>query len=536
MPDEEPVLLPTEKGLTAVWKAVHLYPVSDPVEYARRKARAVSLSPRALVLVPSVGLGYGLAELLERLPDGCAVLCVEAHQQIMALAMATGLPRDPRLLVIRADAEQAAVQALHALGPGRFRRVIEVPLSAGYRLAPAFYAGVRHAVEAALREFWRNRLTLIALGSLQVRNTITNIGSLPSAGDFSRLSTTLPVVVAGAGPSLDDAVAVIRAVRGRVALLAVDTALPRLCAEGLSPDMVIALEAQAANLQDFLADRGAETILACDLSCHPMVPRLFPGRTCFFSSAFAPLRIFGRLDRAGLLPTVFPALGSVGVAAVHAALRLTKANVFLAGLDFSFPGGRTHARATPRHLAGLSAVTRTSAAGSDAFRAIQERSPSVFADKNGLPVLTDSVLLSYREALLRTIKDAGDRVYDIGTTGLDLGARRANALDLGALTPEDSRGGRITGRQERPFPRAGVAAFLEAEERILAEGGKLVREAARSGEAAAECLDFLREGDYAWIHFPDQPGDAAPGRSFLARAAAAAGYYGERLRRAALLL
>jgi len=535
--DEEPVLLPTEKGLTAVWKAVSLYPSSDPVEYARRKARAVSLSPRTLILVPSVGLGHGLAELLERLPDGCAVLCVEAHQQIMALAMAAGLPRDSRLLVIRSDSEEAAIQALHTMGPGRFRRVIEVPLSAGYRLAPAFYAGVRRLLEAGLREHWRNRLTLIALGSLQVRNAISNIGSLPFAGDFSALSTSLPIIVAAAGPSLDDAIPLIRASRGCVVLLAVDTALPRLCAEGLSPDVVIALEAQAANLEDFLADRGSEVILACDLSCHPLVPRLFPGRTFFFSSEFAPLRIFGRLERAGLLPAVFPALGSVGVAAVHAALRLTTANVYVTGLDFSFSGGRTHARGTPRHLAGLCTAMRTSAVGSDAFQAIHARSPSVSADKNGMPVLTDSVMLSYREGLVRTIQGAGGRVVDLGTTGLDLGARRARSPDLASLARGGSRTGRqISGTDTRPFSRSAVAAFLQAEARILAAGEKLVGEAAKSGEAAAECLEFLREGDYAWVHFPDPPDDTVPGRSFFARAGAAARTYKERLRRAASLL
>lgn len=337
MTEEEPLLVHTEKGLTAVWKTVQLYPPADPIEYARRKARASSLAPRTLVFVPSVGLGYGLQELLGRLPEDCAVLCVEAHQEIMALAMSQGLPRDPRMLIIRTEDESAVARAFRGMGLARFRRVVEIPLSGGYRLAPSLYRRLYRLLQAEIHGYWRNRLTLIALGSLQVRNLIANLALLAEGRDFASLSTTHPVVVAGAGPSLEDALPVLRAVRDRVLLVAVDTALPRLIAESLAPDIVVALEAQVVNLQDFLTRGDPGMLLACDLSSHPAVPRLFAGRVFFFSSSFAPLRIFARLEEACLLPCPFPPLGSVGVAAVHAALRLTAGEVFLTGWISAIP-------------------------------------------------------------------------------------------------------------------------------------------------------------------------------------------------------
>jgi len=537
MTEEEPSLLRTENGFTAVWRGLNLYPASDPVEYARRKARVFSFPPRTLVYVPSVGLGYGLEDLLSRLPPTSSVLCVEAHQPLMALAMARGLPRDARLFILRADDENAVTRTVREIGVSRFRRVVEVPLSAGYRLAPAVYARIRRALEAQVHEHWRNRLTLIALGSLQVRNVFANIALFPVAGDFAALSTAMPVIVAGAGPSLEDMIPTLHAVRKDSVLVAVDTALPRLATESLWPDLVVALEAQEANLRDFLPPPPPGMILACELSSLPSVPRLFGDKVRFFSSEFAPLRLFARMAGAGLLPCPFPALGSVGVAAVNAALRLTSGEVFLTGLDFSYPRLQTHARGTQYHLSALAGASRLSAPDSPSFRAMSARRRTLAGDKHGQRVLTDSVLESYGESLRRIVAGAGPRVLDAGSTGLPLGAPLITQSELKERV-------RRTGGKRAPLEPVcaplcsveSVRAFIWAEREILRHGDGLLRAAISSGAASEECLSFLREADYTWVHFPDAPGDGMPDRGFLARARAAAGYYAERLRRLESLL
>ena len=530
MTEEEPSLLRTESGLTAVWRGINLYPASDPVEYARRKARVFSFPPQSLVFVPSVGLGYGLDELLSRLPQTCSVLCVEAHQPVMALAMAQGLPRDPRLFILRTDSEEAVARTLTEIGASKFRRVVEVPLCAGDRLAPALYARMRRALEIQVHEYWRNRLTLIALGSLQVRNLLSNLALFTRAGDFASLSTSMPVVVAGAGPSLDDMLPTLRAVRKEVLLMAVDTALPRLAAEDMPPDIVVALEAQTANLRDFLPAPARETLLACELSSHPSAARLFQNRVRFFSSEFAPLRLFARMAKARLLPCPFPALGSVGVAAVNAAMRLTSGEIFLTGLDFSFPRSVTHAKGTPQHLAALTEATRLCAPDGPSFRAVAARMKTIVEDKAGQPVLTDAVLASYRESLRRVVFGAGARVMDAGSTGLDLGAPRISEKELKE---------RVRGAKTRSAPlelsadplcsSQSVQAFLRAETEMLIRGDGLLRSAISSGATSEECLSFVADADYTWVHFPDARGSMDPG--FLARVRAAVSYYVMRLQR-----
>jgi 6-hydroxymethylpterin diphosphokinase MptE-like len=538
MAEEDPSVVRGPHGTTTVWKGINLYPASDPVEYARRKARVFSFLPRTLVFVPSVGLGYGLEELLSRLPPSASVLCVEAHQKLMALALAQGLPRDPRLLVLRTDNEDMVARALREMGESRFRRVVEVPLCAGYRLAPQIYARMRKALEEQIHEYWRNRLTLIALGSLQVRNLISNISLFPCAGDFASVSTSLPVVVAGAGPSLEETIPALRAVRSEVVLVAVDTALARLAAESMPPDVAVALEAQTANLRDFLPPPSPKgTLLACELSSHPTAARLFGSSTRFFSSEFAPLRLFARMAGLRMLPCPFPALGSVGVAAVNAALRMTTGEVFLTGLDFSYPGSLTHARGTPYHLSTLAQADRLSPPDVPSFTAIAARRGTLAEDKTGQMVLTDPILLSYRESLRKLVALFGSRVSDVGTTGLDLGVPRITGRNL----VQRVRGARTRGVPlsfgSAPLCSAQtVSAFVKSEEAALLRGAGLVRDALRSGSPSRECLSFIAESDYTWVHFPDIPTEEGPDRSFLARVNAAALHYAERFRRIESLL
>ena len=516
---EQPLLRQTDAGSTLHWKGINFYPGADPVEYARRKARVFSLLPRTLVFVPSVGLGYGLDELLRALPAGSEVLCVEAFQEVMRIAL-TGIPRDSRLHVVRtADAADAAA-VLRQLGPGRFRRVAEVPLCAGYRAAPGLYADIRSLLEQEVMRYWQNRLTMIALGSLQVRNLISNLALLPAADDFSALFTDRPVVVAGAGPSLEGSLPLLAEQRGRFTLVAVDTALPTLRGGGLAPDLVVAVEAQAANNQDFIPAPAAPALLAADLSVHPSAARLFPGRLYFFSSEFAPLRFWERLARAGLRPFPFPALGSVGVAAVHAAVALTTGAIFLTGLDFSFPDGRTHARGSPVSLSMLARCCRLEPAGQDVFRSLEARRLVRRPDKRGRPVLTDRVMSSYRDGLEAEVRAASRPFFDCGETGLPLGARTISESEFAALLPAAAVTGQaVRVRPDRRFAGSAVRPFIASERSLLAE---FLR--APSGPR-------LSEIDYAWAHFPDEPEPSSPDQGFVARARVAALYYDERWRR-----
>jgi hypothetical protein len=538
-----PRLVQVGRDATIHYRGHYLYSPVSPREGALKRLAGLVLAPRTLLFVPSLGLGYGLRELLERLPAECHVLCVEADQRLMALALRSGLPLpgDPRLSILRTEEPAKAAAVLHALGPWRFRRLLAVHLCGGYQLYPEIYRRLREALEEEIRLYWQNRLTLMRMSRLWLKNLFLNLTMLPDCRHPQSLRTGRPVVVAGAGPSLETAPQWLRQIRERVVLLAVDTALPVLLDAGIRPDWIFTLDAQAHNLQDFLPWRDPGMALLCDLTASPQSLRLFPLRYPF-SSRFYPLSLFERLEAAGLLPTVLPPRGSVGVAAVEAALGITSGPLLLIGLDFSYPGGKTHARGAPAQRSMHALSGRLRPPGMPVFTALLERPRLWLRDKGqGQRLLSDLVLHSYALQLQRVVGGSG-RVFDLGSTGLPTGAVPVRSLGQleeicrapaggarGSRAREDEAG---SPPERWPPSREQVQAFLRAEAGLLREAAQELggRSVPPEGELPVPC----RQVDYLFLHLPEaEPRRLLEGHCRRQALAAAQGYLGllERLAR-----
>jgi hypothetical protein len=517
MSSQHPLLVDTGRGLTIKYREKLLYSSVAPHQAATRRARKTPLAEKTLIFVPSLGLGHGLSELLDRLPAGCHVLCVETNQQLMRCALsctAVTLPRDERLTIIRSDSPEAVAQILQDLGPWRFRRVTPLYLCRAWELDRTIYHRMLAFLESGIRAYWQNRLTLTRMARLWVRNLFTNIHrlgaiDLPAAGDLSELRTEQAVLVAGAGASLEDALAYITRRREELFVLSVDTALPVLLDAGIVPDAVFMLDSQQANLQDFLPYPNVSVPLVCDLTANPQIIRhLGANGLYFYSSRFYPLTLFERLRSRCLLPAPLPPLGSVGVAAVSAALQITDGPVLLTGLDFSYLDGKTHARGAPLNRAMCHSAHRYRPAGMLSFEAVRTRPLLRLTGKCGRPVLSDLVLQSYA-LKLQEILAGSERVFDLSSRGLPTGARPLRPARGGKPAP-------VPAVVAAAFPpRAGafsptseaVREFLANEEKLLATalaGCRGSLDSRGEPDSPAPALsESLKLVEYAYLDFPD---------------------------------
>ena len=470
------------------------------------------MSPQTetLYLAFSPLLGYGLDHLLATLPTSSHVLAVECDPDLAALshsgpsrldAIANAHPASCTL--VDAATPLSAAQALQELGAGRFRRVTMVVLSGGHQLARAGYDEIAHAIDSEVRTHWQNRITLMAMGRLWARNLIDNLAALPGGADAATLHTDSPVVVCGAGPSLVNHLEWLHDQRRKLLLVAVDTALATLTAGGLRPDCVFVLEAQHANIADFVANVDRSLPVVADLTSSPAVLRQFQatGAARFlYASRYAPVSIFQRLEEERLLPHPMRPLGSVGVAAVAVALQITSAPVVMAGLDFSYPQGTTHARGAPSHLAMLSAAHRMAPPPASVAAALMRRPLMRARSKVGAEVLTDLVLESYATQL-RRISAGSDRVYDLSAPGLPLTPRTIGHDEAGRLL-EAERGNRVPTLASGPaYDSAPVRRFIQAEMRLISS---CLRWLDADVDAVVQPL-HLQPLDYLCIDIPDAP-------------------------------
>ena len=537
-PESFPRRTKVGRGLSVCYRGKNLLSTIDPVTQAERTAEAAPLRDSTLYFCPSPLFGYGLTRLLERIEAAgldSAVLCAETDRELLALSLDGADSAIPALLdhprfsmpgIAEAgprpeeSAEESAARLCAFVrrrwGSRRFRRVEVLRLSGAWRLYPELYAALAEALRAGIATDWANAMTLVKLGRRYMRNFIRNLALVPRTLPLSGLSFGMePVLVLGAGPSLDGFLDSLdslggkgppdRSGRGPFRIVCVDTAIPSLRARNIRPDLVIALESQHWNLRDFVGARGWNAALAMDLSALPATARVLGGPCYTFFTPWTGMAFFGRLEAAGLLPERFPPLGSVGLSAVAAALKLSGGPVIVCGIDFSFSADSYHARSTPGH--------REKLRGQNRFRGILNQAAAFRAgafaalSKSGRPVRSDPAMRNYRDLFEREF--AGEtRLRDVEGSGLPLGLPTLSFAEAVAILRQgNTRGAAGPEKPEAGNPEydraraAGLREVIGGELGALEQLLRILRgnTAAAPGEIEA-LLDFC---DYLWAHFPE---------------------------------
>lgn len=499
----------------------------DPMGQAERAADAVTPLDRTLYFCPSPLYGYGLSLFLEKLAGinaDSVILCVETDKELLALSreqMESSLLQNPRLRLtgLRSPADLCGF-VRQAWGSRRFRRVEMLRLSGGWRLEPELYGSLADALRRDIALDWGNAMTLVKLGRRYISNAVRNLalpGRRPSLSSLDFGNS--PILVLGAGPSLDEVLDGLTASSGGSAgdpagrpfkIICVDTALSALKARNIRPDLAVALECQHWNLRDFIGGGDWKIPVAMDLSALPATAGVLGEISFLFFTPWTEISLFDRLKEADLLPESFVPMGSVGLTAVAIALRLGSGPVITGGIDFSFTLDKYHARSTPGHLEKLRRQNRLRGILNPeaAFR------PAAFGaqSKSGFPVRSDPAMRGYRDLFEREFgaknlgeNTEGTRLRDISGSGLPLGIETVSletALailnDQNALEPSPLQDAGIRQKTEK------LIKFIRREQEAL-----LLLRGILRGEIAVEAdkTEFLLNTcDYLWAHFPDCAG------------------------------
>lgn len=305
----------------------------------------------------------------------------------------------------------------------KIRKVNTIALNEAYRLQKELYNEIVYFAQKEIDFFWKNRSTLIFFKDLLYRNIFRNLLLKNDSCEISQ--ENYPYFVCGAGESLENSIQFLKEHRTALRIIAADSALPLLLKFDIIPDFVIILESQIANLADFLYKIPQETIFLVDRSsCFAINKHLKNKKwiqTPFFNS-----NLENRMDFKG---SIFPQSGSVGVAALLAALMLTKGKIYITGLDFCFQQGKTHANGTESHEKLLRNLSR--------FKSIEENyrpSNKTVVTVSGFVRESTSTLISYATLIAQNPINK-HRIFDIRNTGIPLGYQQINQEDI-QFTPQ----------------------------------------------------------------------------------------------------
>ncbi len=550
--EKEPCLVQARQGFSVLYADRWLYSRYAPEKAICSQIESLQIQEETLVLAFSPAAGYGLDNLIAKLPESCHIVTIE-HDPYLFAFFARTCPREPRLhpkvtnaFFSRPEEITSYLLSRYFLPDlSKYRRILTISMSGGTDLYPDFYRQLTTLANETLFSFWKNQLTLHHLGKLFNTNSIRNIPVISGSSSvpFPLHTVDKPLLVTGAGPSAEATLSWLAShpeFRNTLYLLSVDAAVTAVTSHGLQPDGVVAVESQIAVEKAYIGWKTADSPqphLFADCTSRPSVARGF-SKVSFFATRFCETTLFAEaswIQRYNKLCTDagipgFPPQGSVGNAAVEIALalRIPDIPVFITGLDFSYTPGETHTKHSPQFNAVLSTSQRTKPPAN--YGAAWNDTVQIIQGKGNRRQITGGNLAGYAELFART-HNTTPLLFDLGTTGLPLGIPCITTSELErfltGLTSTSTSGLNTatepyTGSISDKLHTSGIRLLISEKKRLEAILESL--SGARQF-SDTQLTSSIKDCSYLFMHFPDSTLGVRDDPDFLKRIKAEATWF-----------
>ncbi len=164
----------------------------------------------------------------------------------------------------------------------------------------------------------------------------------------------LPAFVISPGPSLEEALPIIKLKEQQALLISVDTAYRILYKNGIHSDLVVSLDFTELNARHFDGLDDDTAYLVAYPGVHPEIVKMYEGRTFFFDHSATvdydsgALPILEKLHSLGTLGKLI-SYGSTAHSAYHLARFMGCMPIILIGNDLSFPFTKWYAKNAMQH-------------------------------------------------------------------------------------------------------------------------------------------------------------------------------------------
>jgi hypothetical protein len=384
-----------------------MYSLYDPRRDAEIFASQAELNEPGCALVVGIGDGSHIAALHRRYPKTRLIAAEYSRADIDFLYShfdLSELAKNPAVVLCTIN------DLLQAI-PDSFIPVLHGSFLVLYQRAwRNFHAQdcekIEEAIFFALEKVKNDYAAQGMFGKIWHRNILQNLQTaltLPPCREPVFLPVEGETCIAAAGPSLDRATGMLAGERCRV--IAADTAYPALLRRGVAPLVAYTIDGQIHSVRHFMRSIDPRTVLAADLCCNPVIPRLFAakGNRVIFTGNRHPLcRLFARyLQRSGapdsLLPEIDAGSGAVAIAAYDFARKAGCRPVAVFGADFAYINGKPYASGTYFEEMFHGASTRIDTAETR-YTALMYRGKTRTEKREGRRIITTPLLDSYRES------------------------------------------------------------------------------------------------------------------------------------------
>jgi hypothetical protein len=389
----------------------------DPVHEGRRLVEATQNAGYIVIL--GLGAGYHIIPFIEE--DSISqILILEKNlcytRSIIEQIDLSGIFLSPKIkLLIDSDQEEVMETILNHYLPVLSGNLKTISLKSRINLDQSYFSIMFKAIKNVIERIADDYTVQAQFGKLWFTNTLNN---LPYATDSTlTLRPQSKVLITGAGPSLEGQIKRIKKMRKEACLIASDTSLSALLKEDIFPDLVLSIDCQKVTYHHFIQAYPEEIPLVLDLASPVILNRLTTKRL-FFSSGHPfsqyvsnHLRPFPVLDTSG---------GNVSHTALSLAYLLGAKDIYLFGIDFSYPDGKSYARGTYLYPYFKTSENRFSPLESQ-FISFLFRNTDILKEKTGSTYrYTTKPMINYKERMEKLIRELKLNVIHIKGKGIPL--------------------------------------------------------------------------------------------------------------------
>ena len=271
----------------------------------------------------------------------------------------------------------------------------------GYRsLCPELEKEYFQDVKKNLQIILQNTLTESNFIPLWTKNFLKNMTNLYKVPFFipqkHQLDDNIAVIVS-AGPGLSYDIKTLKNKRDKITIFAVDTAIKPLLSNEIIPDFIVSLDGQFYSIDDFINNIPDETTFILDAIAYPGITRLHKNifftitKNIFDTSIIEYFFNYHKLNDFGIITG-----GTVSDYCLNLAVLLGFKNIYLAGLDLSFPLLQSHCKGSPFYNRAIFLSNYFESPQSIIIKSIAKRKIKEAISKNNeKKILTDFVFQNY---------------------------------------------------------------------------------------------------------------------------------------------
>ena len=353
--------MPTARVITPEGKHVVLHDLNDPVVQAQDHLKKFDLSGNNGSVLLGFGLGYLAREMATEMDEAHLLLICEADPALLKVALKhldlEAVLKSKRVKILTGKNIDLTASINHMGIKFLTSKISVVKFNPSFSLDQETYAAWEKTTRETARSLNISANTMLHAGSEMAGNILANIPTIIRSPGVKRLFNrfmNLPAIIVGAGPSLDKNVHLLKEVKDRAVIIALDRTLGLLLPLGITPHLVPSLDYSKINYDEKYAPHQLEEklFMVSTQTVHHKITKSFWGPVFSINQGGKLSTILSHYwgDKGTIMP---------GLHVGHLAFCLARAigcdPIIFTGMDLAFTGDNLHAKDV------LSSIERTPA-------------------------------------------------------------------------------------------------------------------------------------------------------------------------------